>query len=179
MVATVRYLQCKATSSPPPSAKPFTNANVGLELSPSLRKTSWPSFPIARACSRSFKNDRAERSAPAAKINGFPVIAIAIDELASATLIASFKEASDCGPKVLGRLWSIPLSKVISEMLPLCPNSVKSISLTWAAVITSSGAPSGNFISLIICQPFQQNVGSPKLLFHPYQARYTSWSRHI
>ena len=91
-----------------------------------------------------------DKSAPAAKINGFPVIAMAIEELASAIVIASFRALSDCGPKVFGRLWSIPLSKVISERVPVWPNGARSISRTCAAVITSSGAPSGNFRSLII-----------------------------
>jgi hypothetical protein len=71
-------------------------------------------------------------------------------ELASAIVIASFRALSDCGPKVFGRLWSIPLSKVISERVPVWPNGARSISRTCAAVITSSGAPSGNFRSLII-----------------------------
>ena len=37
-------------------------------------------------------------------MNGFPVIAIATDELASEIVIASFSAASDAGPKVFGRL---------------------------------------------------------------------------
>ena len=73
-------------------------------LSPNLRNTSCPSFPIARACFLSVKNASPDKSAPAAKMNGFPVIAIATDELASEIVIASFSAASDAGPKVFGRL---------------------------------------------------------------------------
>ena len=52
-------------------------ANVGIPHSSNLRKTSWPSFPIATAWERSVRNESAERSAPAAKINGLPITAIA------------------------------------------------------------------------------------------------------
>ena len=52
-------------------------------------------------------------------MNGLPVIAIATDELASATVIASFSAANELGPKVFGRLWSKPLSKVINERVPV------------------------------------------------------------
>ena len=45
-----------------------------------------------------------DKSAPAAKIKGFPVIAIATEGLASATVIASLSAAKELGPKVFGRL---------------------------------------------------------------------------
>ena len=45
--ASVRYWLCKPTSNPPPRAKPFINAKVGIFDSPRRRKTSWPSFPNA------------------------------------------------------------------------------------------------------------------------------------
>ena len=112
-------MQWSATSRPPPSAKPLTNAKVGFLLSPNLRKTSCPSFPIASACFGSLKKAMPDKSAPAAKIKGFPVIAIATEELASAIVIASLSAAKELGPKVFGRLWSKPLSKVISERVPV------------------------------------------------------------
>ena len=75
------------------------NAKVGIFDSPKRRKTSWPSFPIANAWLRSFKNESAERSAPAAKINVLPVIAIAAGALATAFNIltpeASLKLANE------------------------------------------------------------------------------------
>ena len=89
-------------------------------------------------------------------MKGLPVIAIAIEALSSARVIAPFSEASDCGPNVLGRLWSMPLSIVIRESVPLYPNAARSISRRYALVTTSSGAPSGNFIvltSLIVLRP--------------------------
>jgi hypothetical protein len=43
-----------------------------------------------------------ERSAPAAKIKGFPIIAIATASLLSAAVIASFSEFRDWIPKVFG-----------------------------------------------------------------------------
>ena len=104
VLASVRYLQWSATSSPPPSAKPLINANVGFLPSFNRRKTSWPSFPIANACDLSVKKARPDRSAPAAKIKGLPVIAMATDSDFSAVSIAAFRVRSDCGPKVLGRV---------------------------------------------------------------------------
>ena len=71
-----------------------------------MRNTSWPNFPIATACSREDRKLKAERSAPAAKINGLPVIAIADGFMEIACLIAESKLASEAGPKVFGRLWS-------------------------------------------------------------------------
>ena len=59
---------------------------------------------MARDCSRLFRNERADKSAPAAKINGLPVIAIAAGAIATAAVIASFRAARDCAPKVFGRL---------------------------------------------------------------------------
>jgi hypothetical protein len=43
-----------------------------------------------------------DRSAPAAKIKGFPIIAIATASLLSAAVIASFSEFRDWIPKVFG-----------------------------------------------------------------------------
>ncbi|CAB4621749.1 unannotated protein [freshwater metagenome] len=111
---------------------------------------------MARDCSRLLRNARAERSAPAAKINGFPVIAIAAGLLATAAEIASLRAAKDCAPNVFGRVWSKPLSKVISANVPLNPNGVRSTGRRIACVRTSSGAPSGSAKSagvLIISRP--------------------------
>ena len=58
---------------------------------------------MANDCSRLFRNDSADKSAPAAKINGLPVIAIAAGALATAAEIASLRAASDCAPNVFGR----------------------------------------------------------------------------
>ena len=79
-------------------------AKVGMLDSPKRRKTSWPNFPMPSDCSRLVIKERADRSAPAAKMNGFPVIAIALGLLAIAAVIAASSASSDCGPKVLGRL---------------------------------------------------------------------------
>ena len=80
------------------------NANVGIFVSPKRRNTSCPSFPIARDWLRSVKNESAERSAPAAKIKGFPVIAIAEGLRPIASVIASFNAFRESAPKVFGRL---------------------------------------------------------------------------
>ena len=79
-------------------------AKVGIFDSPKRRKTSCPNFPMPSDCSRAVINERADRSAPAAKINGFPVMAIAAGLLAIAAVIAASNASSDWGPKVLGRL---------------------------------------------------------------------------
>ena len=55
-------------------------------------------------CSRLLKNESADRSAPAAKINGLPVIAMAAGLRDAASVIAASSAASDCGPKVFGRV---------------------------------------------------------------------------
>ena len=97
-------MQCKPTSRPPPSANTLINAKVGVPDSLRRRKTSWPNFPIASDCSRFVINESAERSAPAAKINGLPVIAIAAGLREIASVIAPSSAMSDCGPKVFGRV---------------------------------------------------------------------------
>jgi hypothetical protein len=48
--------------------------------------------------------ESADRSAPAAKINGFPVIAIAAGLREIASVIAALSSARDDGPNVFGRL---------------------------------------------------------------------------
>ena len=126
------------------------NANVGIFDSPKRRKTSCPSFPNATDWLRSDKKDIPERSAPAAKINGLPVIAIAEGLRPIASVMASFKAFRESAPKVFGRLWSWPLSKVMSAIVPLPPKADRSISRTSALVTTSSGAPAGSVISALI-----------------------------
>ena len=59
---------------------------------------------MATDCSRLLKNESADRSAPAAKINGLPVMPIAAGLREAASVIAASSAASDCGPKVLGRV---------------------------------------------------------------------------
>ena len=74
--------------------------------------------------------ESADRSAPAAKINGFPVIAIAAGLREIASVIAALSSARDEGPNVFGRLWSCPLSKVIKARFPAPPNAPRLISRT-------------------------------------------------
>ena len=50
------------------------------------------------------RNASADRSAPAANINGLPVIAMAAGAIAIAAVIASLRAASDCAPNVFGRV---------------------------------------------------------------------------
>ena len=59
---------------------------------------------MAMAWDLSFKKDIADRSAPAAKINGLPVTAIATASDFCASSIADASDASEAAPKVLGRL---------------------------------------------------------------------------
>ena len=70
-------------------------AKVGIFDSPKRRNTSCPSFPMASAWLRSVKKESAERSAPAAKINGLPVIAIAAGFRPMASVIALFNAVTD------------------------------------------------------------------------------------
>ena len=79
-------------------------AKVGFPSEPKRRKTSWPNFPIATACSRSVRNESADRSAPAAKINYLPVIATATTSRPAASVMAASSAISDLGPNVFGRL---------------------------------------------------------------------------
>lgn len=74
---------------------------------------------MARACSRSVIFGTPLRSAPTAKMNGLPVIATATMSVrAAAASIASPRLSSPAGPKVLGLVWSWPLSRVIRTALP-------------------------------------------------------------
>ena len=130
-------------------------AKVGFLLSPSFLKTSWPNFPIVSAWDLLVRNERPERSAPAANINGLPVIAIATESDDCAASIAARSDSRPAAPKVFGRLWSIPLSKVINERVPDVPNGARETSRRIAFVTTSSGAPSGNLTSLIYLAPLK------------------------
>ena len=101
-------------STPPPMAAPLTNANVGTGAVRSRRKTWWPSWPIASACSRL----RMQRHAG-------EVGADAEDERLAGDRderrvgrrarpsIAASRLARPPGPKVFGLVWSKPLSRVI------------------------------------------------------------------
>ena len=80
------------------------NAKVVFLLRPRRLKTSCPYLPIARDWLFSVTKGSPERSAPAAKINGFPVIAMATEDEFSAAVIAASNSCSDLGPKVLGRV---------------------------------------------------------------------------
>ena len=106
VVARVRYWQCNPISSPPPRANPLIKAKVGFPHSPKRRKTSCPN--LVNACARVWSATPATplRSAPAAKINGFPVIPIASASEAIATSSAALRDCKPCTPIVLGRLWS-------------------------------------------------------------------------
>ena len=83
----------------------------------------------------------ADKSAPAAKINGFPVTAIATASDFCASSIAFESDANEAAPNVFGRLWSAPLSSVIKAKFPVCPNGDNETICKIAFVTTSSGAP--------------------------------------
>ena len=73
----VRYVECSAISTPPPSARPLTNAKLGTPRLESLPRTWCPRCAMSRAFSAVVSSEICERSAPAAKMYGFPVIATA------------------------------------------------------------------------------------------------------
>ncbi len=84
---------------------------------PSLRKTACPSSPTVRTAPGPPPWIEV-RSAPAARMNGLPVTAIAsIESSASAASIAVLSASREPGPNVLGLVWSSPLSRVIRPML--------------------------------------------------------------
>ena len=67
------------------------------------------------------------RSAPAASMNGFPVIAIAAMSVrASAASRARFSSSRPRAPKVFGRVGPRPLSSVINTAVPAAWGSVTS-----------------------------------------------------
>ena len=70
---TVRYLQCRAISSPPPIAAPLMNANVGTLQFAEPIEDPMAFLACCRACARSVACGTAVRSAPTAKMNGLPV----------------------------------------------------------------------------------------------------------
>jgi len=118
----VRYEQCSASSRPPPRAAPFTNANDGTPSSPNRRNTACPSRAMASASSRSATSGAPLRSAPAAKMNGLPVTPTAVMSpraaRAATASSASRSASSPAGPNVFGRVWSRPLSSVMSAIVP-------------------------------------------------------------
>ena len=74
VAATVRYWQESANSVPPPSAKPFTKQKVGIFEVRNFAYASWPNLMMVLASSAFVSAVIPDRSAPAAKINGLPVI---------------------------------------------------------------------------------------------------------
>ena len=94
---------------------PLTKAKVGIRRSPQPAE-----HPVARAprtprrSARSATDPTWDRSAPAAKMNGLPVTAMASGPASIAVLIAASRLARPSGPRVFGRVWSRPLSRVIS-----------------------------------------------------------------
>ncbi len=136
--STVRYVEFRAISSPPPSARPFTNANDGTPSSLSFPSTLWPSWAISRALSREPTLLMSERSAPAAMMYCLPVMPTAwISPAAARALRPSSVAPSSvrvAGPRVFGRVWSRPLSSVIrARTLP----EARRMSRTGECVTTS------------------------------------------
>ncbi len=160
---TVRYDACSATSSPPPSATPLTKANDGLPPSCSLRITPCPILPRLSACSRSVSFGTPDRSAPAARMNGLPVMPMAtISSRASAASIALFSSARPRGPKVFGLVWSWPLSSVMSAIVPALFGSTTSRE---GASVTSSSFSIETASSIRSCRLMRlplRSSGSPR-----------------
>ena len=103
----------------------MTKANVGIDDSFSRRNTRCPASATSRAWAASVRWPNPERSAPTAKMNGLPVtpIAAGAGERAAISSRAASSEASPPGPNVDGRVWSCPLSMVISANSPDRPGS--------------------------------------------------------
>ena len=81
-----------------------SDAKVGFLPRPKRLNKSCPNLPKASAWARSETKGRADKSAPAAKINGFPIIAIAFESLDSAAVNAASNSWRDFGPNVFGRV---------------------------------------------------------------------------
>ena len=117
------------------------NVNDGTPSSPSLPKTMWPSWPIFSAMSRLGISPTFERSAPAARKYGLPVIATAwISPAAARACSSSSRSPSSSivtGPSVDGRVWSRSLSSVMSASTR--PDG-RRMSRTYECVTTSSSA---------------------------------------
>jgi hypothetical protein len=115
----------------------LTNANVGTDASLSRRNTRWPVSAISRALAASVTEGTPERSAPTAKTNGLPVTAMAAGAgvCAAISSSAASSDASPPGPKVDGRVWSCPLSRVTRAISPARPGTRRY--RTFAAVTTS------------------------------------------
>ena len=163
--AIVRYWQCSASSRPPPSATPLTKANVGTPASFSRRNTRCPASAISRAAAASVTDGTPERSAPTAKMNGLPVtpIATGAGEWAAISSSAASSDAIPPGPKVDGRVWSWPLSIVISANSPDSPGSDRN--RTNARVTTSFSN------TAVTCRP--PSSGSPRSRWRPCPGRRT------
>ena len=84
---------------------PLMSAKVGTRDVCSLSKIACPIRAVARAWSPLTILANPERSAPAARMNGLPVMAIAnTSSRANAASSARFSSPRPRGPKVLGRL---------------------------------------------------------------------------
>ncbi|OPZ51813.1 MAG: hypothetical protein BWY91_02576 [bacterium ADurb.BinA028] len=103
-------------------AAPLMNAKVGTGRSMRVAYAACPARAIASACSRWVTLGTPERSAPTAKMNGLPVRPTAWISPASARARKPSKQACNpamlAGPKVLGLVWSKPLSRVTSAIVP-------------------------------------------------------------
>ncbi len=147
--STVRYVEFSAISSPPPSASPLTNANEGTPSSESLPSTMWPNCATSFAFSFEPTREMSDRSAPAARMYCLPVMPTASISPAAAREArpssVSFSSASVAGPSVFGRVWSRPLSSVMSaSTLPEARRMSRAVECvtTSPSVIARSGEKS-------------------------------------
>ena len=106
-----------------------------------MPRAACPSFAISTPVSRSGMPSTFDRSAPAARMNGLPVMPTAAISFSAAR--AASPSSTPCsssrvlGPRVFGRVWSRPLSRVMSaSILPLG----RVTSRTKECVTTSSGS---------------------------------------
>ncbi len=123
-------------------AAPLTNAKVGTGRSMIAAYAAWPARATCSACARSRSIGTPVRSAPTAKMNGLPVMATAWISPASARVrsvsTVACSPAMVAGPKVLGLVWSNPLSRVSRAIVPAPPG--RATSWTGVCVTTSSGS---------------------------------------
>ena len=103
----------------------MTNANVGMPDVPQPAEHPVPERAEGRGAARGRRRMPSwDRSAPTAKMNGLPVTAMASGAASMAVLIAASRLASPSGPRVDGRVWSRPLSRVISATRMEPPGAV-------------------------------------------------------
>ncbi len=144
--STVRYVEFSAISSPPPRARPLTKAKEGTPSSPSDPSTLCPSCATRRALSFEPTRVMSERSAPAARMYCLPVMPTAWISPAPARALRLASVApssvSVAGPSVLGRVWSRPLSSVMSARI-LPEGRVMSRTREWVTTSPSASAVRG------------------------------------